>query len=73
MERQFKLNSQQRQQEESQQTASTSQPVEFASVEQMLRHDALHTPVPPAIEGRLREALGSLAPARPWWKRWLGL
>jgi len=29
--------------------ASHSSPREFASVEEMLRHDALHTPVPPTI------------------------
>ena len=30
---------------------------EFASVEEMLRHDALHTPVPPAIAHRLQESI----------------
>jgi hypothetical protein len=48
--------------------------MEFGSVEAMLRHDALHTPVPPSIEHRLRESLGrGPAPARPWWRRLLGL
>jgi hypothetical protein len=46
---------------------------EFATVEEMLRHDALHTPVPPAIEHRLQEAIGQLpAPPRSWWRRLFG-
>jgi hypothetical protein len=46
---------------------------EFASVEEMLRHDALHTPVPPAIAHRLSESIGQLpAPPRPWWRRLFG-
>jgi hypothetical protein len=46
---------------------------EFASVEEMLRHDALHTPVPPAIAHRLGESIGQLpAPPRPWWRRLFG-
>jgi len=46
---------------------------EFASVEDMLRHDALHTPVPPAIAHRLNESIGRMpAPPRPWWRRLFG-
>ncbi|HLH53482.1 MAG TPA: hypothetical protein VKY92_07690 [Verrucomicrobiae bacterium] len=47
---------------------------EFANVEEMLRRDALHTPVPPAIERRLQESLGQLPPPprRSWWRRLLG-
>jgi hypothetical protein len=46
---------------------------EFATVEDMLRHDALHTPVPPTIEHRLAESVGQLpAPPRPWWRKFLG-
>jgi len=46
---------------------------EFASVEEMLRHDALHTPVPPAIAHRLGESIGQPpAPPRPWWRRLFG-
>jgi hypothetical protein len=46
--------------------------IEFASVEAMLRHDALHTPVPPIIEHRLQQSTGPLRPARPWWRRLFG-
>jgi len=46
---------------------------EFANVEEMLRHDALHTPVPPSIAKRLEKSLGPEGPtAAPWWRRWLG-
>jgi len=50
------------------------QVLEFATPEEMLRHDALHTPVPPAIGQRLRESLrGEPPPGAPgWWRRWLG-
>ena len=56
-----------------QQTKSAS-PQEFASVEEMLRHDALHTPVPPTIAHRLAESVSQLPPppARGWWRRFFG-
>jgi hypothetical protein len=46
---------------------------EFATPEEMLRHDALHTPVPPAIAFRLSGSIGQ-TPLRnqPWWRRLLG-
>jgi hypothetical protein len=44
---------------------------EFASAEEMLRHDAVHTPVPPAIAHRLQASIAQLpAPSRSWWQRW---
>lgn len=46
---------------------------QFDSVEQLLRHDALHTPVPPNIVRRLRESLaGASAPSKAWWRRFFG-
>ena len=47
---------------------------EFAGVEEMLRHDAAHTPVPPAIAQRLEASLSQLPapPRRAWWRRILG-
>jgi hypothetical protein len=58
---------------EQRQTQSSS-PLEFASVEEMLRHDALHTPVPPTIASRLEESVKQLPPAssRAWWRRFFG-
>jgi hypothetical protein len=76
MKRQTKLNSQEQEQapqqagaEQTQQSAAQ----EFATPEELLRHDALHTPVPPAIAHRLVESIGKPA-ARPqsWWRRLFG-
>jgi hypothetical protein len=76
MKQQSKLNSQQ--QEEAQRQASAEQnqqaaAQEFATPEDLLRHDALHTPVPPTIAHRLAESIGK-EPARPqsWWRRLFG-
>ena len=67
-----KLTSQQ--QTEEQQTAAHQQQtkprVEFKSVEEMLRHDASQTPVPPGIEHRLQESLTQSSTTEPsWWRR----
>jgi len=58
---------------EQQQTQSPSAR-EFASVEEMLRHDALHTPVPPTIAYRLEASVKQLPPnsSRAWWRRFFG-
>lgn len=58
---------------EQQQTQSSSVH-EFANAEEMLRHDALHTPVPPTIAYRLEESVKELPPsaARAWWRRLFG-
>ena len=47
---------------------------EFASVEEMLRHDALHTPVPPTIAYRLEASVKQLPPtsSKAWWRRFFG-
>jgi len=70
-----KLTSQQ-QAEEQQTTAHQQQTkpgVEFDSVEEMLRHDASHTPVPPGIESRLQESLTQTSTtATSWWRRIFG-
>ncbi len=45
---------------------------EFESVEQLLRHDAGQTVVPPAIAQHLHESLNEPnAPPRAWWRRLL--
>ena len=57
------------------QQQTQQQPVrEFATVEEMLRHDAMHTLVPPSISHRLQDSVSQLPkPARPgWWRRLLG-
>jgi hypothetical protein len=73
MNRQTKLNSQEQQEaqqesvgEQAQQTAAA----EFATPEELLRHDALRTPVPPTIAHRLQESIGKSSPRpRSWWQR----
>ena len=56
------------------QQAQQQKATEFATVEEMLRHDALHTPVPPAIAQRLQDSVGQLPPppGRSWWRRLFG-
>ncbi|HXP62757.1 MAG TPA: hypothetical protein VN829_19815 [Dongiaceae bacterium] len=72
MKRQIQFNSQEQQQAAQQQQQQPA-PLEFASAEEMLRHDALHTPVPPGIGRRLRESLAGLPAARAsWWRRLFG-
>jgi hypothetical protein len=69
------LSNQQQEETQQQQTLrnSTQTHTEFASVEEMLRHDATHTPVPPAIAQRLQESLGPVAPPpRSWWRKFFG-
>ena len=46
---------------------------EFANAEELLRYDAAHTPVPPAIAQRLQKSTGELPqPKLAWWKRLFG-
>ena len=47
--------------------------LEFANAEDLLRHDRSATPLPDAIESRLKNTLAAEPPPpRPWWKRLLG-
>ncbi len=70
-----KLTSQQQSEEQQsaagQLQARTESAREFASVEEMLRHDALHTPVPPAVAHRLQASIRQ-SPNRSWWQRLFG-
>jgi hypothetical protein len=73
MKQHSKLSSQEKQQIDVSQQTHPEAGREFASVDEMLRHDALHTPVPPAIGHRLQQSLAGAPPtARPWWRRLLG-
>jgi hypothetical protein len=45
---------------------------EFTSVEEVLRHDAGQTVVPPGIAERLARSVQNVPPPeRAWWQRWL--
>ncbi len=75
MKRQSKLTSQEQEQlAAQQQQQQAAAPKEFNSVEEMLRHDALHTPVPPTIAHRLEHSISKLPPpsSRAWWRRFFG-
>ncbi|HVV00309.1 MAG TPA: hypothetical protein VHH88_03040 [Verrucomicrobiae bacterium] len=50
------------------------QELEFSAAEELLRHDASRTPVPPSIGERLRKSVETLPPTAPlpWWKRLFG-
>jgi ABC-type phosphate transport system ATPase subunit len=74
MKRQTKLTQQEQEQLATGQQQLQSSAREFASVEEMLRHDALHTPLPPTIAHRLEESIGQSPPppGRAWWRRLLG-
>lgn len=73
MKRQSKLTTRQSEQgqEISHNLSEQQSALEFGTVEEMLRHDALHTPVPPSIAHRLQESIGP-APTRSWWRRFFG-
>lgn len=45
---------------------------EFATAEELLRHDAGKSEVPPDIAERLSQSIQNLPqPAKTWWQRWL--
>ncbi len=72
---QKRLNTQQQAEQQQQAGAQEgSQGQAFENVEELLRHDALHTPVPPTIAYRLEQSIAREAPPerRPWWRRLLG-
>jgi hypothetical protein len=66
MKRQSKLNARE-EQELSEKISQQHAAHEFSSVEELLRHDALHTPVPPNIEFRLRKSIAGLPSNKPGW------
>jgi len=66
-------NLRQREQEElaaQQQQQTESKAVrEFATPEELLRHDAAQTTVPPAIEERLQRSVAAEQKPKSWWQR----
>jgi len=63
------------QQETTQETAQTATAREFATPEEMLRHDAAQTVVPPEIQTRLADSVQQEpAPNRSpsWWQKLFG-
>jgi hypothetical protein len=74
MKRQTKLTQQQQEQQQVEQQQSAKEAVrEFATPEELLRHDAGNTAVPPQIAERLQKSVeGSPKPPPAWWRRFLG-
>jgi hypothetical protein len=75
MKRETKLTQQEQEQlAAGQQQTQSSSAKEFASVEEMLRHDTMNTPVPPSIAHRLADSVSQLPPPPPraWWRRFFG-
>ena len=74
MKRQTKLTAKEEEQQAAAQHEVHQQgAIEFATPEEMLRHDAVHTPVPPAIAHRLQASTAELPqPPQSWWKRLFG-
>jgi hypothetical protein len=47
--------------------------LEFPNADALLRHDALHTPVPPRVGMRLQDSIQQIPPPpTSWWRRWFG-
>ncbi len=73
MKRQTKLTSEEQTEQQAAQQLQQPAVTGFKTPEEMLRHDAMHTPVPPSIAHRLAESLGTTTPpAQPWWRRLFG-
>ena len=73
MKRHMKLTSEEQQHPAAGQKTQSQSAHEFATVEEMLRHDSAHTIVPPEIASRLQKSTGDLPPPnRSWWKRIFG-
>ena len=72
MKRQVKHTSQE-QEQLSEVNAQQTSAREFATTEELLRHDASQTTVPPAIAERLARSIeNEPKPERSWWRRMLG-
>ena len=69
-----RLNSHEHEQSAAQQQSAQTTAVEFATPEEMLRHDAAHTPLPAGVAERLRQSLKieGPPPRAPWWRRIFG-
>jgi len=73
MKQQAKLSQEQQQQHTAEPQAQSASAREFATVEEILRYDAAHTTVPPAIGRRLQESIGDQPAPKPgWWRKFFG-
>jgi hypothetical protein len=74
MKHQTKLSEEQQQKQHATEQQTQQQSArEFANAEEMLRYDASHTTVPPAVARRLQKSTRQTnAPPRSWWRNLLG-
>ena len=73
MKEQNKFSTGRHQEQAAEAQAAHSGSLEFQSPEDLLRHDAAQTDVPPAIARRLSQSIAqSPPPRRPWWRRLMG-
>jgi hypothetical protein len=74
MKHQIKLSQEKQQQQAVEHQTQPRAAREFANAEELLRHDAAHTTVPPVIAQRLQKSTGqtSAPPPRSWWRNLLG-
>ena len=65
-----KLRQEQHQEQVQNQQQQQTEAREFASVEEMLRHDAAQTQVPSGVALKLNQSIANEPKAaRPWWRR----
>jgi hypothetical protein len=70
MKQETKLTTGQQQQHAAETRTVKTTAQQFDNAEQLLRHDAAQTPVPPEIARRLNQSLAeSPPPRRSWWRR----
>lgn len=73
MKQQKKFESQQEQELTAQHQSAQNTIQEFATVEELLRHDAAQTSVPTGIADRLQKSSAEFPrPNRSWWQRLFG-
>ena len=73
MKQQNKFSTGRHQEQAAESQAANSASLEFQGAEELLRHDAAQTDVPPEIARRLSQSIAqSPAPRRPWWRRLIG-
>ena len=73
MKQQSKLSTGQKQELSAETQLAATSELRFENAEELLRHDASQTPVPPEIAKRLNKSVGELPPQRKsWWRRIFG-
>ena len=73
MKEQNKFSTGRHQEQAAESQSANSGELEFQTAEELLRHDAAQTAVPPGIARRLSQSIAQSAPPRrPWWRKLIG-